>query len=187
MQFWELFHLLVSDLGSEQYSLSHSWKPVIWSWFWVLCHSNPMNIDWIVNWRSGRERAPRTASFCYIPCCDTIWTRKCKCSQHCRNRIIEPQCGSNPAKDPLFYIRSGLQPHQGTAAPVVGWLWNQTELLLWSQSGLLVGYPGPFLTLAKPILVSVDPGVLPPLARHVGSNLQFSISVCSNHGRIPIT
>jgi hypothetical protein len=148
MQCLELFHLLVSNLESEQYLLSHCWKPTIWVWFWVLFHSNSMDTDWIVNWRPGRERASKTTSFIYKPCHDIIRTRKFNCSQNCSNSQIKQLSSSNLAKNLQFYVRFIFQPHQETPGQTFGWVWNWMELFLQSKPRPLMGYPNLFLILS---------------------------------------
>jgi len=43
--------------------------------FSALFHSNSTNIDWITHWKTGGERASKTASCTYISYCDTIRTQ----------------------------------------------------------------------------------------------------------------
>jgi len=71
MQFWMLFHLPVSNLYSNQYSLSCSQTTPNIGHF---C-SDWKNIDRIANWRLGDEWASRTAYSRDISYCDTIRTQ----------------------------------------------------------------------------------------------------------------
>jgi len=148
MQCWELFHKQVLHSESEQYSLSCCRNHAIWLWFLVLFHSNPTNIDQILNWRPTRERALKTASLTYILFCDTIKTRKPNCCLYCTTPIIEHWSGSNPAQNGWFYVWSRLQPCQGTACRVLGQVCNLTGLFLLSEPGRLAGYLDPLVTLS---------------------------------------
>jgi len=64
---------------------------------------------------------------------------------------LEPQSGSNPAKNPRFYVLSGQQPHQDKAGGQFGRVLAQTELFIRSKPIPLAGYPYLLLTLVPGI------------------------------------
>jgi len=98
MQFWTLSHHLVSDLRSDQYSLSHCTN----SRFSLFIHGNSINIDRIANWRQGGETACKTASFKYISYCDTIRTQIHNWSQCTEFAKMNLCCMYNTGKKQRF-------------------------------------------------------------------------------------
>ena len=76
----------------------------------MLFHCDPKDIDRIPNWRQGRELAPKTVCFSYIPCGETIRTQKHNLSQKCRNHKMELQSAFNQAKNSQFEVCSEWQP-----------------------------------------------------------------------------
>ena len=136
MQFWPLFDLPLLDLCFDQYLLSRNRKPANFPYNLALFHSDSTNIGLIANLKAAGERAAKTAQAMYWSCHDTIRTQKLNCSQSCK---MEPQSGSNLAKNRRFYVRSGLQP--GASYPV--------RFLGGSWPGPQPGNPEPLLTLAS--------------------------------------
>jgi len=75
VQFCALFHLPLSDMRLDQYSLSGDRKLVILASDLAFFHSNSMNIGLIANLKAGGERAHKTAHFAYWSCHNTIRTQ----------------------------------------------------------------------------------------------------------------
>ena len=101
MQFYELFHLPLSNMRSDEYSWSRDRKPanVAYKWHFFDIHST--NISQIANLNAAGERAPNSAHSMYWSCHSTIRTHILNWSQSCRNRkfgtMIRFQLGQIPA------------------------------------------------------------------------------------------
>ena len=68
-----------------------------------------------------------------------------------QNRRLEPTGLAKPGKSCRL---TGMDPglaRQDAAGRVFGRFWNRTEPFFWSETGLLVGYRDPLLTL--PVMV----------------------------------
>jgi len=77
--------------------------------FSALLHSNSTNSDHIANWRTGGERASKTASFMYISYCDTITTQILDWSQSSEFTKLRLCCMINPAKTEWFSFLDGSE------------------------------------------------------------------------------
>jgi len=75
----------MSDLQSNQYSLSCYRKPANFAYGLPLFHSHSTNISLIASLNAGGERARKTGQSAYSTCYDTIRTQILHCSQSCRN------------------------------------------------------------------------------------------------------
>jgi len=118
VQFWPLIHLPLSDLRSDQYSLSRYRKPANFSQNMALCHSNSTTIGQIANPTVGDERAAKTPQSTCWSCHDTIRTQIHHWRQSCRNGNTKPESGFNLAKEQWVYVWSGEQP----SAIYPGWV-----------------------------------------------------------------
>ena len=65
VQFRALFHLPLSNMRSDQYSLSRDQKPAIFALYLALFHIDSTNIARIANLKAGGEGAHRTAECAY--------------------------------------------------------------------------------------------------------------------------
>jgi len=83
VQHQSLFHLPLSDLRSDWYSLSGCEIKAQFKRNWRVFDRDPTNTCRIANLKPGGERATKTAQSTYWSCCDTIrtqilnWSKKC--------------------------------------------------------------------------------------------------------------
>ena len=146
------FHLALSNVQSDHYSLNCCKKRLISVWF----RSNSTNGNRIPNWRIGGETVSKTASFMYISYCDTITTQminRSQSSEFAKSRLC---CTINPDIRPRVYDRSGLQPCQDSAVWIFEWVWKQTQTFFDSKPGPLAGYPDQLVTLIPSQLLGLE-------------------------------
>jgi len=110
MQLKVRFHLPLSKLRSDWYSLSCCGKPAIFNWFSAYFHSESMNIYPIAICTMGAERAPKTAHFTYTSSRNMYRPQILNSNGLCINRKIELRSYFNLAKNPQVNIRSMYQP-----------------------------------------------------------------------------
>ena len=123
-----LFHLLFSDLWSDQYSLSRcEIKPKITP-KGPGFHRDPMTIGPIANRRTGDERGHQSAYFTYRLCPDTIRTQILNWSKKC------------------WLLRSGFCVETRCNSLVPGW--NQTRNRPGNLDPLLTLPPYPLISLS---------------------------------------
>jgi len=103
VQFEPLFHLPISDLWSDQYSLSGYRKPGNFGWKLPLFHSHSRNISWIANLKAGDDRATRTAQSTFWSYPDTISTEILNWSESCRNRKYETTVQVHPGQKTMGF------------------------------------------------------------------------------------
>jgi len=101
VQFYALFHLPLSDLRDDQYSLSCDQKLVNFASKLDLVHSDSTNIGQIANLKAGGERAHNTAPSTYWPYHNTIRTHILNLNQMSRNRIFVTMVLFQPFQKPM--------------------------------------------------------------------------------------
>ena len=142
MQFYSLFHLLLSDLRSAQYWLSREWKPANFAWNLPLCHNHSTNISPIANSNGGGEREGKDKQFMYWPCHDMIKTDILSWSQRCRNRLVGTAVRFQPGqmRTVLCPVRVTHPPGQIRSGFWLGLEPNRIEPLLKTRTaGVLPG------------------------------------------------
>jgi hypothetical protein len=143
VQFCGLFHLQLSELRSDQYSLSRDRKPANFTWNLALFHSDSMNIDRITNTKAGGERVHKPEQFTFWPCHDTIRTQILNGSERCRNRIVWTVVRFQPSQKPavLCPVLVTNLPRRWGSGFCPGLKPNQTEPP--AKSGIASGLLGP--------------------------------------------
>jgi hypothetical protein len=88
LQFYVLFPPTLTDLRSDQYSLSRDWKPVNFALHLALFHSKSTNVGRIATLKALGETAQKTAQSTCWQCYNTIRTQILNWRQRCKNNIV---------------------------------------------------------------------------------------------------
>ena len=112
MQFLSLFHLPLSDLRYNKYSLGRDRKPAKFTWSLPLFNNHSTNISRIAHSNSGGESAAKPDQSTYWPSYDAIRTQILDWSQSCRNRIVGTAVRSQLGQKPtvLCLVRVTIPP-----------------------------------------------------------------------------